>query len=192
MKTSRGIGLKYQRFLLTLGLCISTNLVLAGSCTVSSRGIAFGTYQPLTFEGRLVSLSKTTTATVSVMCTSIVTGGSYTISLGPSNYGSGNRIETRYLRNNFNGGDLMAFNVFTNASYTTIWGGSAAGSLLNSTVGASYTTINGGTGSLLSGTIGRGDSNQSHTVYGQISAGQNTLKAGNFSDSLLMTLTYEP
>jgi spore coat protein U-like protein len=37
-----------------------------------------------------------------------------------------------------------------------------------------------------------GDSNQSQPVYGKIPAGQNTLRAGSFSDSLTMTLTYNP
>lgn len=171
MKRSHCIQQKYLHFLLALGLWSVTTLILAGSCTVSSGGMAFGTYQPLTLEGKWLSTSKTSSATVSVVCTSIAVGGSYTLSLGPSNYGSGNRIATRYLNNNANGGDLMVFNVFTDPSHTAIWGGS---------------------GSLLSGTIGHGDSNQSHTVYGQVPAGQNTLKAGNFSDSLLMTLRYEP
>jgi spore coat protein U-like protein len=42
------------------------------------------------------------------------------------------------------------------------------------------------------GSIPPGDSNQSHTVYGRIPGGQNTLWAGQYSGSLTMTITYSP
>ncbi|MDQ0586628.1 Csu type fimbrial protein [Variovorax paradoxus] len=160
---------------LTMGVGLSAvaSSALAGSCSVSSSGLMFGAYEPITFAGKLTSIDRTSTATVSVVCTNIAAGGGYTIGLGASNYGSGDRLSIRYLNNTPNGGDLMAFNVFTNASYTTVWG-------------------NGFTGAVLNGTIATGDSNQSHTVYGQIPAGQSTLKAGSFSDSLTVTLTYNP
>ena len=143
---------------------------LAG-CTVSSTGLAFGAYQPLTFAGKLTSSAVTSNASISVVCTGITGGGSYSIALGPSTTGS-DHISTRYLRNSL-GGDNMVFNVYTNASYSTVWG-------------------NGTMGSLIGGSIPVGDSNQSQTVYGKIPAGQNTLRAGSFSDSLTMTLTYNP
>lgn len=173
--TTTGVRMMHRRTLLVLGMCLcaAASMAQAGTCTVSSSGLAFGAYQPLTFAGKLVSTNVNSTATVSVVCTDIATGGSYTISLGASNYGSGNRISTRYLNNTVNGGDSMAFNVYTDAGYTTVWG-------------------DGSTGSLLNGTVATGNSNNSHTVYGNIPAGQNTLKAGNFSDSLTMTLTYNP
>lgn len=144
----------------------------AGSCTVSSTGLAFGAYQPLTFAGKLTSLAVTSNASISVVCTGITSSGSYSIALGPSTTGGGDRISTRYLSNS-NGGDNMVFNIYTNASYSTFWG-------------------NGTTGGLVGGSIPAGDSNQSQPVYGRIPAGQNTLKAGSFSDSLTMTLTYNP
>lgn len=144
----------------------------AGSCTVSSSGMAFGAYQPLTFAGKLTSVDVTSNASISVVCTGIASGGAYSIALGPSTTGSGDRISTRYLGNS-NGGDDMSFNIYTSASYLTVWG-------------------NGTTGGLVGGSIPVGDSNQSQPVYGRIPAGQNTLKAGSFSDSLTMTLTYNP
>ncbi len=147
--------------------------VRAGGCAVSSSGLAFGAYQPLTFAGKLTSAAVTSDASISVVCTGIVSGGAYTIALGPSTVGSGDRISTRYLGNS-NGGDPMNFNVYTNATYTTVWGDGLTA------------------GGLIGGTIATGNSNQSLTVYGRIPAGQNTLKAGSFSASLTMTLTYSP
>lgn len=174
MKTTRPCPMRQRiGLVLVLGLGAAASAVHAGSCTVSSSGLAFGAYQPLTFAGKLSSVDKTSTATVSVVCSGIVTGGSYTISLGAGNYGPGDRISTRYLNNTPNGGDYMAFKVFTDASYTTVWG--------NGSIGAPF-----------NGSIPTGDSNSSHTAYGKIAAGQNTLKAGSFSDSTIMTLTYNP
>jgi spore coat protein U-like protein len=145
----------------------------AAGCTVSSPGLAFGAYQPLTVPGKLTSSNKESTATISVACTGIVTGGSYTIALGPSLVGAGNGISTRYLAN-ASGGDYMAFNVYKELSYSTIWGDGITA------------------GSMITGSIAAGDSSQSHSVYGKIPAGQSTLKAGSFTDSLTMTLTYNP
>ena len=49
-----------------------------------------------------------------------------------------------------------------------------------------------GAGSTLNGSIPAGSTNQSHTVYGKVPGGQNTLKAGSYSDSMVMTITYVP
>ena len=144
----------------------------AGACTVSSSGMAFGVYQPLTFSGKLTSTSVTSNASISVVCTGMGSSGAYTLTLGPSTMGSGDRISTRSLENS-NGGDYMSFNLYTNASYSTVWG-------------------DGTTGGVVGGSIPAGDSNQSQPVYGRIPAGQSTLKAGSFSGSLTMTLTYNP
>lgn len=160
-----------RRLLVSLGLLAVAGLAHAG-CSVSSSGLAFGTYQPLTFTGKLTSADVTSHASISIVCTGVVTGGGYTIALGPSTAGTGDRISTRYLANS-NGGDNMRFNVYTNATYTTVWG-------------------DGNVGGLLGGSIPAGDSNQSHAVYGKIPAGQNTLKAGSFTGSVTVTLTYNP
>lgn len=144
----------------------------AAGCSVSSPGMAFGMYQPLTFAGKLTSAAVISNTAISVACTNIVTGGSYTIALGPSSTGSGDRINTRYLAN-FNGGDPMAYNIYREAALLTIWG-------------------DGSVGNLLAGDIPVGASNQSHTVYGMVPPGQRTLKAGNFSDAMVITLNYIP
>lgn len=142
----------------------------AGSCTVSSSGLAFGNYQPVTFNGKLLSADRTSDTTVSLVCTGITVGGSYSISLGPSLVGGS--TNPRYLANS-NGGPSMAFNVYRDAAYSSIWG-------------------DGMTGAQLTGTIPLGDSSQSQTVFGRVAAGQSTLKPGNFSGTLSMTVTYNP
>jgi spore coat protein U-like protein len=156
--------------LLALFSAAETN---AASCTVSSSGLAFGSYQPLTIPGKFSSTAATSTASVSVVCTGIISASTYTISLGPSIVGNGDRISTRFLANS-DGGDHMIFNVYREPSYSTIWGDGITA------------------GGVLGGTLPTGDSNQLHAVYGKVAAGQNTLKAGSFSGSLTMTLTYNP
>lgn len=151
----------------------SGSALAAGACSVGSSGLAFGAYQPVTVAGKLNSMAATSTATVSVVCTAIGTGGSYTISLGPGTYGPGDRISVRYLNNLTHGGDPMAFNAFTEATYGSVWG-------------------DGTRGAILSGNIPLGNSNQTHTVYGSVPAGQTTLKAGSFGGSMTMTITYNP
>jgi spore coat protein U-like protein len=145
----------------------------AGGCTVSSNGLAFGRYEPLTFESKLLSLPVTSDATVSVSCTGIVTGGGYTITLGPSMTGAGDRISTRYMNNAVANAD-MAFNVYVDAARTLVWGDGITA------------------GSTLAGSISPGNSNLSHSVYGRIPAGQNTLAPGSYSSTLTMTITYSP
>lgn len=170
------LRLMHCRIFLALGFLLAAGGARAdGACSVSSTGLAFGTYQPLTFAGKLLSTDKTSSATISVVCTAIAVGGAYTISLGPGHYGAGNLITNRYLNNTTNGGDYMLFNVYVDAAYTTVWGMGTAGA-----------------GSTLNGSIQTGNSNQSHTVYGKVPAGQSTLKAGSFSDSMVMTITYVP
>jgi spore coat protein U-like protein len=147
----------------------------AAGCTVSSSGLAFGAYQPLSFSGKLASAAVTSNATVSIVCTGIASGSDYAIALGPSAVGSGDRIGTRYMANTL-GGNPMAFNLYRDAGVSSpIWGdGLTAGSVL------------------LAGSIPVGSSNHSHVVYGNIPAGQFTLSAGSFSASLTITLTYNP
>jgi spore coat protein U-like protein len=175
MKNSR-LRVMHCRVILALGCLVAADGAhAAGACSISSTGLAFGSYQPLTFAGKLLSSDKTSSATISVVCTAIADGGAYTISLGPGQYGAGNRITDRYMNNMTNGGDYMSFNVYTDGAYTIVWGMGGAGA-----------------GSTLSGSIPPGNSTPSHTVYGQVRGGQNTLKAGSYSDSMVMTITYVP
>lgn len=166
----RGTGLRFLVFALACGACGGAG---AAGCSVSSPGMAFGAYQPLSFPGRFSSADVNSDATVTVACTGIVGGGPYTITLGPSLAGSGDRIGTRYLANPAGGPD-MAFNVYLDPNHVTVWGDGITA------------------GATIGGSIPPGDSNQSHPVYGRIPAGQNTLKAGSFSGALTITISYSP
>lgn len=136
------------------------------ACTASSSGLAFGSYQPLTFAGKFTSKNLTSTATVTVTCDRLSGALGYTLKLGPSP--AGGSISPRYMSNS-RGGDNMAFNLYTDTNYLSVWGDDSSGNTI--THGA------------LNGTF-------AHTVYGKIPANQNTLKAGDFTTTLIITLTY--
>ncbi|MFI4926820.1 MAG: spore coat U domain-containing protein [Burkholderiales bacterium] len=153
----------------TLALLAAT-ASMAGACSVSATSMAFGPYQPLTFAGKLASADRTADAAVSVVCTAISSGGSYTITLGPS--APGNSIVPRYLAHDA-GGPGLAFNVYLDGAYSSVWG-------------------DGFTGAVISGSIPSGDSTSSQTVFGKVPAAQSALRAGSYSGSLTMTITYNP
>ena len=148
--------------LLTLAAASHVN----AGCTVSSSGLAFGAYQPLTFAGKLTSTPVNGVATVSVNCDAVNGLLGYTLKLGPSP--AGNSINPRYMAN-ASGGSNMVFNVYTDPTYMTVWGDGTTGSII--------------THGILNGTF-------DHTVYGRIPAGQSTLKAGSFTSLLTITITY--
>jgi spore coat protein U-like protein len=139
-------------------------------CTVSSSGLSFGGYQPLTFGSELRSSESIGVTTVTLACTGIATSASYSMALGPSP--TGNSISPRYLAN-AGGGPPMAFNVYQDPAYTTVWGDGSAGALIT-------------------GTLPVGDSTRNHSAYGRVPPGQNTLARGTFSATLVITLTYSP
>jgi spore coat protein U-like protein len=156
-----------------MGLVIARGIgEAAAGCSVSTTGMSFGLYQPLTFTGKLTSHPVASDTTLRLSCQGIVAGGAYTIGLGPSSAGSGDRINTRYLAN-ASAGEPIAFNIYQDPSHLTLWG-------------------DGVTGAALSGTIPVGDSNSEHLVYGTIPSGQSSLRAGSYSDTLVVTLTYMP
>ncbi|WP_332815728.1 Csu type fimbrial protein [Ramlibacter sp.] len=148
----------------------SASIAMAGSCSVGSTGMAFGRYQPLTFAGKLASSDRTADATVTLSCIAITTGGSYTITLGPS--AQGNSIVPRYLTHDA-GGPAMSFNIYTDTTYTSVWG-------------------DGFVGAVIGGSIPVGDSSRSHTVFGRVAAGQSQLRVGNYASSLTVRITYNP
>lgn len=155
-----------------LALCAPHHADAQG-CTASTSGLAFGPYRPLTFSGKLDSTDVTSDASVVVSCSGIVGGGSYTVALGPSVNGTGDRTSVRYMAGSA-GGDDMAFNVYLDPGHTIIWGDGIIA------------------GSPLSASVPPGDSTRTHTVYGRIPGGQNKLRPGSYSTWLTMTVTFSP
>ena len=162
---------------LSLAMALFTACPAWAGCSVSSSGLSFGLYQPMTFAGQLTSADVLSTGTISISCNNMPSPGSYTLALGASanSAGASDGISTRYLANS-NAGANMAFNIYTDARRSIVWGNGSIGALVS--------------GSLPIVTLGSYTDNV--TVYGKIPAGQNTLNAGIFSGSVTVTLTYNP
>lgn len=169
MTTSRSRWLR-RCSVLTLGMGLwagADNALALALCSVSvTNPLTFGAYHP--------SAASADTGTAAVSCTGNILGQShsYTVSLGPSGYGPGDRISTRYLINTTNGGDYMVYNVYIDAGYSIVWG-------------------NGTTGGLFSGSFSSFSFYREHTFYGKVPLGQFTLLTGAFYEQLTVTVTYD-
>ena len=136
----------------TANLSVSANVV--NSCSVSAGSLDFGTYNPLSGS----DLEQT--GSFDVRCTN---GGEAMIKLDQGANGTGTLASP--ARHMANGGNLLAYQLFSDSNRQNAWEGAT---------GISYL----GTGST-----------QSQTVYGRIVAGQNAV-AGSFSDTVVITVTY--
>jgi spore coat protein U-like protein len=135
----------------------TASAVIAPLCTVTATNLTFGNYTPTS------ATALTGTSTINVFCTS---GTTYTILL---NVGSGGG--TFATRDMANGSNLMAYNLYTSAAHTTIWGD---GTLSTGTVAGT------GAGLLTA---------SPNTVFGNIPISQD-LPAGTYTSVITVTVNY--
>jgi spore coat protein U-like protein len=91
----------------TTSLAVSANVI--GTCTVSTAGLAFGTYDPAQ------PTDLTQTATISTTCT---TGIAYDIGLDAGT-GAGATVANRLMTS---GGNTLAYGLYSDSGHTTNWG----------------------------------------------------------------------
>jgi spore coat protein U-like protein len=128
------------------------------NCDVSATSVAFGSFNTLT--GSTVD----STGTITVTCNKAIP---YTIGLSPG--GSG----TYSPRSMTNGGNQLAYNLYSDAGYSQVWGDGTGGS------------------SRVSDSIDLRFGFKNHTVYGRIPLStQRSAVAGSYSDSITVTVTY--
>ncbi|MFG6487461.1 spore coat U domain-containing protein [Roseateles sp. BYS78W] len=135
------------------------------TCTLATTNVVFGTYNPLAFG------NTDTTGAVKVDC------GGVAGLLIPFNIaisaGSGGSYANRRMKS---GSNSLGYNLYTDASFTTVWGdGSSATQLVSSGV-----TLD---------ALGLAPT-QNFTVYGRIPGRQLTTVPGVYSDTINVTLTY--
>lgn len=135
------------------------------TCTLSTTNVAFGTYNPLAYG------NTDTTGTVKVDCGGVV-GLLIPFNIAIS-AGSGGSYANRRMKS---GSNWLSYNLYTDASYTTVWGdGSSATQLINANV-----TLD---------VLGLAPT-QNFVVYGRIPGRQLTTVPGVYSDTISVTLTY--
>lgn len=125
----------------------------AFACTVSATSFQFGAIDPL------VASPTDSSSTITVDCPSLT---AYTIALSA---GNGSYAERQMQ----SGANSLAYNLYTAATYTNIWGDGTGGS---STVAGSADA---------SGT--------EHSVFGRVPH-QATATPGTYSDSIVVTITF--
>ena len=144
------------RALCVAGLC---------SCGVTTTNVAFGTYSPLAFG------NTDSTGSVKVSCGGVV-GLLIPFNIAIS-AGSSASYANRQMKS---GSNTLAYNLYTDASYTTVWGdGSAATQIINAGVTLDLAGLS---------------PVQTFYVYGRIPGRQITTVPGVYSDTINVTLTY--
>jgi spore coat protein U-like protein len=136
------------------GLLLSAGLFPASlwaACTLSTSGIAFGSYDPF------VNQHVDSAANISVTCDD-VTAYSIALSTGTGTY------EARAMTSGLH---QLLYNLYTDATLTTVWGD--------------------GTGQ--SATVSDLQSVGNYTAYGRIPARQN-VNVGTYNDTLVITITF--
>lgn len=147
-------------FLVTLCLLSAQRASAAPGCEVSASGIAFGSYDAV---GVNATAPLDGTGTITVTCGSANNTANAAISTG----GSGSFIPSRRM---VSGANILDYNLYTDATYSAIWGDGTGGSQM-----ASITVDNTKQGS--------------RTIYGRILAGLDPA-TGNYSDTLIVTITF--
>lgn len=133
---------------------LTVSLTVNAACLVDANDLIFGTVNPL-------SGSPTDgAAALSVTCTNTTP---YQVALDA---GANGTFATRAMAS---GGNLLDYNLYTENSYTTIWGD---GTSSTSTMGAT----------------GDGDTD-SYTIYANMPASQ-SLIVGSYSDTVTATISY--
>ena len=135
------------------------------ACTTVTTNVAFGSYSPLAFG------NTDSTGSVKVSCGGVA-GLLIPFSIGFST-GSSGSYATRQMKN---GSYTLNYNLYTDASYTTIWGD---GTGVSQMVGGGVTLD----------VLGLAPA-QTFWVYGRLPGRQLTAVPGVYADTINLTLTY--
>lgn len=128
------------------------DVAMADSCSITVVPVTFGTYQPLSATPR------DSTGRITLDCNKSLTA---TVALN-----EGINSASFSTRQMSNGSSRLAYQLYTNASHSIVWGDGTGGSLPVL---------------MLEGT--------SHTIYGRVPT-QQMVGAGAYSDTILVTLSF--
>ncbi len=140
-------------------------LPAACTCSVVTTSVAFGAYNPLAFG------NTDSTGSVKVSCggvAGLLIPFNIALSAGSSASYAGRRLRS--------GGNSLGYNLYTDASYATVWGDGSSATQLQSS-------------SVILDVLGLAPA-QTFVVYGRIPGRQTTAVPGSYSDTISVTLTY--
>ena len=171
-QTERHAGVLRKRaraFCLALSLGVAAANALAATCSVSTPGLAFGSYDVY------AAGATNGTGTLTVSCSKVAGDPSnvnvnYTISLATGSSGS-------YVQRQMqSGANTLGYNLYTSNTFSVVWGN---GTGSTATVGGSLHLTN-----------GQPSQNNAHTVFGRIPPLQDAAVASNYLDNITVTVTY--
>lgn len=140
-----------SRWLLAAALLSASLPAWSVTCSVSTTGVSFGTYNVFN------STDSDSAGSVSVSC-DLAASYSIALSAGNGSYAS------RWMAS---GANHLDYNLYREASHSTVWGDGTGGS----------------------GVVTGGGTSATHTVYGRIPSRQNVY-TGSYSDNIVVTVTY--
>lgn len=148
-------------------------LCLLCSCDINvADNLNFGSYNPLT------SGAVTTTGQVGFHC-SIPIGLGNTVTVQGIYLDTG-LYGTSFARKMGSGSNRINYNIYVDASHTTIWGDGTNGTGVRPSPPQTYS----GTLFVLT------NINQQYTMYGQVPGGQTTVVPGAYADTVTVTVVY--
>lgn len=134
------------------------------SCAVSATAVSFGSYDPLAGSAAEITGEIEVTCTVRLLASRVI----YEVQLATG--GSG----TYAMREMTSGSGTLDYQLYTDASRTTVWGDGTGGTVTHS----------------FNGILIIGTTTHRYSVHGAIPAGQN-VAAGSYSDVITVTLNYD-
>lgn len=154
----------FVSLLLALPLPASALCALC-SCTVSTTPVAFGVYNPAS------PTSLDSDGSVAFSCGGLVGGQvTYDITLG-----KGVNSASFSPRKMASGAALLSYDLYTSSARSSIWGDGTGGS---QKISGALTILPGGGATL------------NAVVYGRIPGSQPAVRAGTYSDTVVVTVTY--
>lgn len=130
---------------------------VSAQCSITATPVSFGTYLP--FAGTATD----STGNVTIRCRLV---GPYTIALNDGLYGLGHPANRRMGAS----GAYLSYQLYTNATRSTVWGDGAGGSV------TAFGLCN-------------GYCNNSYNIYGRIPARQ-MVKPGTYTDTITVTVVF--
>jgi spore coat protein U-like protein len=138
------------------------------SCSISTTGVAFGSFNPLT------GTSHDSNGNIAFSCAGNQTIAGllipYSIAISK---GGGTTYATRRMAS---GTHFLTYNLYTDSAHTIIWGDGTGGS---STTGSI----------MLLDLLGLG-ATVNYPIYGRVTSGQTTAVPGVYTDTITVTVTY--
>jgi spore coat protein U-like protein len=133
-----------------------------GTCTASAVGVAFGNYTP----AQATPLDAN--GSVTVNCGSAFVFGASPVTIALNAGASGGTFAARRMTSGVN---FLTYNLYTNGSYSAVWGDGSAGT------------------STVSGTLNFGSQIFTATIFGRIPALQDPVP-GSYIDTITVTVNY--